>query len=320
MHNPLSKHQVFDLSQQSVRDLAWSLWGPALLDHSAPYTETDQFPLDLDWLKALDKDSRTLTEYLATKNTYLLGTYFEALWQFYFSHHPRFKHSINNLQVFASQIEEKNTKQTLGEFDVLTQDVDIQRYHVELTCKFYLEVPINSQQPLWLGPNCRDRLDIKYDKTHNKQLPLLFSEQGEKAAREAFPDSPIQQFQQIAIWRGHLFSQNHWMKQQDLATKLETLEMTGHQGWIIANKQRWLSPAILKQGDSSVLNTSQLIDEVNQSLQEKSNPLMLILLNFDKTRQQWLQCNQFFVTPNSWPHGKLADSAETPLRPCSPPV
>lgn len=319
MHNPLSKHQIFDLSQQSVRDLAWSLWGPELLEHSAPYTEKDQFPLDLDWLKALDKDSRALTEYLTTKKTYLLGTYFEALWQFYFSHHPRFKHSINNLQVFESQTE-KATKRTLGEFDVLLQDVHTQHYHVELTCKYYLELPINSQQPLWLGPNCRDRLDIKYDKTHNKQLPLLFTEQGEKAAREAFPDYPIQQFQQIAIWRGHLFSQNHWMKQQDLATRLDTLEITEHHGWIIANKKRWLSPVLLTKGNSSVLNSAQLIEKVNQNLCEKNSPVMLILLHLDKTRQQWLQCDQYFVTPNAWPYGTLADSDETPLRPCSPPV
>jgi hypothetical protein len=336
MHNPLSKHQVFDLSQQSVRDLAWSLWGPVLLEHSAPYTEKDQFPLDLNWLTALDKDSRVLTEYLATKNTYLLGTYFEALWQFYFSHHPRFKHCINNLQVFESLAEGTNkqganTQRTLGEFDVLVQDEQIQQYHVELTCKFYLEVPINSKQPLWLGPNCRDRLDIKYDKTHSKQLPLLFTEQGEKAATEAFqsinpyqntdkPDINLQPCKQIAIWRGHLFTQDHWIKQQDLATKLEKLEITEQQGWIIANKKRWLSPVLLTKDETSVLDNSQLIEQVDQYLQEKSSPLMLIRLNFDKARQQWLQHDQYFVTPNNWPHGALADSAETPLRPCSPPV
>lgn len=325
MHNSLSKYQVFDLNQQTVRDLAWSLWGPTLLEHCIPYTEDNQFPVDIAWLKALDKNSQILTAYLATKNTRLLGTYFEALWQFYFSHHPRFKYCINNLQVFGSSVEGKDTKQTLGEFDVLVQDDSQKCYHIELACKFYLEIPNNGRQSLWLGPNCHDRLDIKYDKTHNKQLPLLFSEQGAAATIKALQDInkqgwDINTFQQVAIWRGHLFPQKSWVRQQDLTTKLTTLAITEQQGWIIANKTYWLSPIVLLKDEVQVLSNAQLIKQADQYLQEKNSPFMLILLKFDDLRQRWLQDKQLFITPNTWPYGALSDSAEMPLRPCNPPV
>lgn len=350
MHNQLSKQQVFDLSQPCVRDLAWSLWGPALLEHSAPYTEAHHFPLDLEWLHSLDQNSEVLSAYLNNKNTRLLGTYFEALWQFYFSHHPRFKRCINNLQVFKLDHKPKQNpkrkigKQTLGEFDVLVKE-HTHYYHVELTCKFYLELPASSSNlpasSLWLGPNCRDRLDIKYDKTDNKQMPLLLTKQGRETVIQAFNDRSIpadcidqmtiNTFQQIAIWRGHLFDKEHWVKYKNLAAQLAVIDKATCENrpkWIIANKHQWLSPMVISgtEKEESMMSSLQLLRYAEDYFREKEepfvliSPFMLILLHFDEPRNQWQQSEQFFITANTWPHGELSESAAIPLRPCSPPL
>lgn len=322
MHNHMSKQQVFCLQQQVVRDLAWSLWGPALLIHHAPYNEvpaTDNapFPLDWPWLQQLDHQPQVLIDYLEQKNTRLLGTYFEALWQFYFSHHPSFDLSIGNLQV-------NDTSRTVGEFDVLVTNHQGQNFHIELTCKFYLEWQDTLQAILWIGPNCGDRLDIKYDKTHNHQLPLLKTELGQKVCAEQFFNTDTAQ--QVAIWRGTAFDRSHWFQVDELAndSALEEWKYGNHVLWFIADKRFWLSP--IMQDRDTLKTYCQIQQQINDHFQQPDNSdkqrftLMLIALTFDKTNQQWQQQQRFFITANNWPYGKLAESATTPLRPCKPPL
>jgi hypothetical protein len=322
MHNHMSKQQVFRLQHQVVRDLAWSLWGPALLNHPAPYNEVPDtnhafFPLDWPWLQQLDHQPQALVDYLSQKNTRLLGTYFEALWQFYFSHHPSFDLSICNLQV-------NDTSRTVGEFDVLVTNHQGQNFHIELTCKFYLEWQDNLQTIFWIGPNCGDRLDIKYDKTHNHQLPLLKTELGQKVCTEQYFNTDA--IQQVAIWRGTAFDRDHWFQVDGLenGSALEEWKYDNKVLWFIADKRFWLSP--IMQNRDALKPYCQIKQQINDHFQQPDNAdkqrftLMLIALTFDKTNQQWQQQQRFFITANNWPYGKLADSASTPLRPCKPPL
>jgi len=325
MHNHLSKQQVFRLQNQVVRDLAWSLWGPALLIHRIPYNEVSEtnnasFPLDWPWLQQLDHQPQVLIDYLEQKNTRLLGTYFEALWQFYCSYHPSFDLSICNLQV-------NDTNRTVGEFDVLVTNNQGQNFHIELTCKFYLEWQDNLQTILWIGPNCGDRLDIKYDKTHNHQLPLLKTELGQKVCAEQLFNTDT--VQQVAIWRGTAFDRSHWFQVDELESDSALTEWKHDNQvlWFIADKRFWLSP--IMQNRNTLKTFCQIQQQIDNHFQQAVNAnnsgkqgftLMLIALTFDKTNQQWQQQQRFFITANNWPYGKLAESAATPLRPCKPPL
>lgn len=61
---------------------------------------------------------------------------------------------------------------TLGELDFILYDRQRQQaVHLELACKFYLLVPGNPVR--WVGPNHKDRLDLKLARLANHQLPLL---------------------------------------------------------------------------------------------------------------------------------------------------
>ena len=324
MHNQISKMTVLQYKHQVVRDLAWSLWGPALLIHEKPYDEfcnqEAYFAVDEPWLEQLDARPQHLLEYLESKNTRLLGTYFEALWQFYFSHHSSFKYSICNLQ-----INDKN--RTLGEFDVLLTNNNDQNFHIELACKFYLEWQDSSNNTLWLGPNCGDRLDFKYHKTQTHKLPLLNSELGQLTYQlHAINRNPIRQ---MGIWRGRLFHKNKWFKANQLPLLPRNLTQNETVLWCIVEKKLWLSPLV--QGRDN-LKTFEQIKQVIKHLFSKSDnnpeknnthkhtPLMLAALTFNEDHNQWHQQETFFITPNDWPYGKLSDSALTPLRPCKPPL
>jgi hypothetical protein len=330
MHNQITHHQVFRFHNQVIRDLAWSLWGPALLIHTAPYSELisseashnkkidkdRSFPLDIKWLQQLDQNPEILWVYLQHKNTRLLGTYFEALWQFYFSHHPEFQCGLSNLQV-------NDATRTLGEFDALVTNKQKQNFHIELTCKFYLEWQDNQQEKLWIGPNCGDRLDIKYDRTHTHQLPLLKTDTGNKACIEhSFNTLNVKQ---IAMWRGASFTRSKWCRVNEWEddSVLSEWKTDNRILWFIADKSLWLSPVI--QGRDSLKTLPQINVQIhdhfdNSAAQKTHYTLMLTALTFNETERQWQQQQRFFITPNYWPYGKLADSALTPLRPCKPPL
>ncbi|MFT7410724.1 MAG: hypothetical protein ACI9EX_001324 [Oleispira sp.] len=330
MHNQISHQQVFRFHNQVIRDLAWSIWGPALLIHTAPYSELmssefsnnekipddRSFPLDIGWLQKLDQNPEVLWVYLQHKNTRLLGTYFEALWQFYFSHHPEFQFCLCNLQV-------NDSTRTVGEYDVLVTHNNKQNFHIELTCKFYLEWQDNRQEILWIGPNCGDRLDIKYDKTDVHQLPLLKTETGEMACIEhSFNTVNVKQ---IAMWRGASFRTSEWFRVNEWKddSVLSEWKTDVRILWFIADKSLWLSPVTQARDQLKTLPqiNLQIHEHFDHSATQNTHyTLMLIALTFNKTERQWQQQQRFFITPNNWPYGKLADSALMPLRPCKPPL
>ncbi len=62
---------------------------------------------------------------------------------------------------------------TQGELDFLIFDTQKNQYlHIELACKFFLHLPETNK---FIGPNKRDRLDLKLKKLIDKQFPNLFS-------------------------------------------------------------------------------------------------------------------------------------------------
>jgi hypothetical protein len=332
MYNHISKQQVFSLKHQAVRDLAWSIWGPSLflppkLNREEPYNEDrEYFPFDWSWLCQLDQQPKILNDYLNGKNTRLLGTYFEALWQFYIAYYPRFQTSDDENNRFNLQVIDDG--KTLGEFDMLIITQAKLGLHIELACKFYLQWFDKQQQELWIGPNCGDRLDIKYHKTHHKQLPLLQSQLGLRAAVNAFPKQQELVFDQFGIWRGRLFYQHQWFHHQ--SPELESLLSEPLEPcWMIADKTLWLSPVVIpaltdedkySKNTNKPLSANDILLKLDQHFKHQSFTLMLIKLELVPENQQWQQVEQYFITPANWPYGKLADSALTALRPCKPPL
>ena len=158
----MAKHST-EFRHQSVRDLAWAISSPPLISQPSsasiwPDSHWYQQAYDeaLPWLKATDTDPAELDELLAGQKDRRLGKYFETLWSYWISHHPRYQLVENNLQIIIDG-------ETLGEIDFIVFDkVTGKTMHWEVAVKFYLGVGDTRVMSNWHGPNLRDRLDIKF--------------------------------------------------------------------------------------------------------------------------------------------------------------
>jgi hypothetical protein len=85
--------------------------------------------------------------------------------------------SSTNYDLLYENIQLIENKRTIGEIDfILSHQHTKQLIHLELAYKFYLYDPSISSATInnWIGPNRKDSLKEKLDKTKNKQFPLLY--------------------------------------------------------------------------------------------------------------------------------------------------
>ena len=185
-----------------VRALAWAISSPNIIDASAhipcPNDEemATRFHERQGWFEALDRDPSTLVEYVQAHGNWRVGIQFETLINFYLTHHPGYTLLARNLQVYAE-------KQTLGAFDYIVRNSRGLVEHWEVAVKFYLRSTSTQAWQAWLGPNRRDRLDIKVARMRDHQLPLSHTDEGRRAlATMGISSPPIH----VAWLKGALFT------------------------------------------------------------------------------------------------------------------
>ncbi len=115
------------------------------------------------WLNKLDQDPAELEELLAAQKDQRLGKYFETLWFYWLTHHPRYQVVENNVQLIIGG-------ETLGELDLILFDKTTKKtMHWELAVKFYLGVEDTRNLCNWHGPNLNDHLELKVHKLSDRQ-------------------------------------------------------------------------------------------------------------------------------------------------------
>ncbi|WP_320823948.1 DUF1853 family protein [Reinekea sp.] len=147
--------------ERAIRaDLDWVLAAPSLLAphpllwHSRALQEEPRRPFSPDQLT-----------YLTRARAGKLGHYFEALVAYLFLASSGFRVLAQNRTIVAD-------KRTLGELDLLIQDLASERViHLELALKFYLWVP-GQRQPVWVGSGLHDFMADKIERLHQHQLRL----------------------------------------------------------------------------------------------------------------------------------------------------
>ena len=106
------------------------------------------------WLTQLDNSPTPLLETIQRRPTRSVGHYFETLVRFFIEDGPHFELLAHNLQVHVD-------KRTLGAMDFVVRDQFGAVEHWEVAVKFYLGASEIPRWSSWIGPNQRDRLDIK---------------------------------------------------------------------------------------------------------------------------------------------------------------
>lgn len=296
------------LPVQAVRDLAWVLTSPSLI---RPIPEARLIEADLNdstqhWLEQLNRNPAPLLDHLQQRNTRLLGSYFESLWEFWLINQP-------HLRLIGQRQQIIHQGHTLGEFDILLWDDSCQQFrHQELAVKFFLGTdrhpppsPHTSESVLWKGPNAHDRLDLKLAKLRNQQLRL-----GEHpVARQWLRERGIDQLETELLIKGYLFyplhqplsppevaSDHHLRGSWLYPDQLPQLQSRSER-WLVLEKAHWLSPAWAME--ESLLNFQQLEERVRQQM--TSAPRALMIAAMEQAQAAWQESGRYFIVPARWP-------------------
>ncbi|WP_296260243.1 MULTISPECIES: DUF1853 family protein [unclassified Pseudomonas] len=296
-----------ELHTPAVRDLAWAILSPPMLALSAwpqrhPLSGSDwvHHPQALEnVLRDLDRDSRTLDQWLARNSTRRLGLYYERLWQFAIDQAPGVKMLAANLPI-------RIDGHTLGELDLLLQDGD-GVHHVELAIKFYLgPQDADGQDPAnWLGPGSHDRLDLKLAHLTEHQLPIS----ARKESRLALAALGIESVQ-AKLWLGgyllypwpgpaespqgvnHDHLRGRWVHQKDWPA------FGAHcpEGrWQVLPRHAWLGPARYEQP----LRHDEFSAWLTQ-LEPSAQAQLLVRLS-QSEEGHWQEEERVFLVSDLWP-------------------
>ena len=303
--NPPLDDLLAQLRQPQVRDLAWALLSPALLDgselplrHPLAASRWLAEPQRLvGWLQHQEAHSEALRAHLANGSS-RLGRYYERLWQFALQAAP-------DVRLLAANLPIRQAGHTLGELDLLLRD-DEGVHHLELAIKLYLGP---DQQPgtdaaNWLGPSSEDRLGLKLDHLARHQLPLASS----PAARATLVQLTTQAPCSAAWLSGYLFYpspggchppsgcnpehlRGRWLRRSDWA-RLATAE----QHWQPLARQAWLAPA--RVPSSALWSPTQLAAWM-EGLPEQAPAQLLVRLERDG--DEWRESERLFLVNDQWP-------------------
>jgi len=295
------------LTTPQVRHLFWCLFSPELATIENDHSVTINFNTQLaKWFTDLDQYSDPLLCYLSQENPRLLGGYFECLWQFFFQFNPQWQLLAHNIQVIKN-------KQTLGELDIIASHQNTVT-HLELAVKFYLQHPDydGHQCQHWLGPQCRDRLDIKLGKLQNKQLPFLAHPATQETLKSRQLPAPTQQ---SLVLKGYLFHQWKMPFKRPPAVNTQCLMgqwlhqsgvkrlVTGHDSWLIIEKPQWLGHfKSHKETESFCLTAKEIILFTLNHFANSTYKHALMLVKITNSGIESIEAERFLIVNDDWPN------------------
>ena len=244
-----------------------------------------------------------LSQFMLNKNTFMLGTYYEALWEFYLSHHPDCDLIAKNIQINDNS---KKTNPTIGEMDFIYWHKSLKLYvHLEVAIKFYLEVsPQIENQPYskWIGPKCNDRLDLKFNKLMDHQTQLTQLKCTQQRIKPLIDAATIIS---RAVLQGRLFvefidvltlNEDYWFNVQNFEKWFTSVQ--AHYQISFLDKPHWFNlDDTYENGDSQKkvnLTLSNVLNRVN----EQTFALPFILKNKNKAD---IPNRMIFIAPDQWP-------------------
>lgn len=237
----------------------------------------------VEWLRLLDEEARADQPLSAQWGR--LGHYFEDLVAYYLTHSPSSGISTlrRNLPLRKTLAKGKGIE-TVGELDFLLEQ-DGQLQHLEVAVKFYLGM---GEEPLrqWVGPNSKDRLDIKWRRMIHHQLPLAqrFSEYEGIDSRYWLKGILFQPWRDLAVDGQPQFDWLHISDAEEYFGRYD-----GHWQWL--QKCHWLGA--FSEGQLT-LRTQPLLLQLRRHFAQAGHGVMLV--NRSVAAQ-----HRCFVVADDWP-------------------
>lgn len=296
-----------------MRDLAWACFSPSLLhigqvagDAAGISACALQITAERRlWLEGLDRDATALTKHLALRPTHRLGIYYEQLWHFFLQQDPYTELIAHNLPVHQQGT-------TLGEFDCIYYCLQRECHvHLELAVKYFLGIRRTSTSAAeascqdWVGPDNRDRLDLKLNQLLQRQILLSQT----PAAKQTLCNLGVGELTREVALKGYLFQPDstapppppgynhdcklsHWVVCDQIESHCAALNA---KAYLILPKMRWLCAA--RCGNpADALTRLELQSRAAQHFRHDHYPLLIAALD-----QYGSESSRFFVTPEHWP-------------------
>ena len=300
------------LREPAVRDLAWLLLSADLLRPQPPvgvlanpFETPQEAQATVDWLRALDAAPELLQRELAAKRITRLGRYAERLLDWFLQHGPA-------ARLVAAGVPLRRAGVTLGECDFLVQTQQGARLHWELAVKCYLHAGEGRPQVAarlsdYVGPNLKDRFDLKLAHVLNHQLPL--------SAREDFGSVGY-----AGPWTPQMFIKG-WLFYRHGETPPDPLELepahgrgwwvtcsdwpafaAAHaQSWRLLPRLEWLAPRRYEAGEAHAAGTPFVdAQTLAAHTSHQYGPTMVAAFAEDSAGNQ-VERSRGFIVPDEWP-------------------
>ncbi len=292
-----------DYPLSTLRHLSWLLSAPPLWHgawrwHLSP-DEQLRIRTTLDrWADSPEAGPAFLTAAPAPR----LGQYFEHLYECLMTELMGWEKVINNLPI-------RGQGRTLGELDFIFRNPETgQLEHHEIAVKFYLGHPApDGLEPLWYGPNARDRLDLKTRHLREHQSRLTHRPETVETLRARGIETP-----RIArvIMPGYLFYpwgedypapaqappdhlRGHWLYLKDV-------ERVDTRYWVPLKKPHWLGSWVQPYPPDAEPTRAAL-----EQIRRTDTPRLFAALKPVCESEQWMEKDRFFVVPERWPQNRL---------------
>jgi hypothetical protein len=307
------------LRDAAVRDLAWLLLSPDLLRPQLPvgalanpFETAQELQATIDWLYALDATPEPLHRDLAATRITRLGRYAERLLGWFLQHGP-------GARLIAAGVALRHAGVTLGECDFLVQSRQGARLHWELAVKCYLHAGNGSDTrnaedsaptalARYVGPNLKDRFDLKLSHLLNHQLPL--------SARDEFASTGY-----AGAWAPQMFVKG-WLfyRHGETPTDAPELDPAHGRGWWVTRSEwpdfalahalawralprlEWLAPRLTTQRNQSDAADAAYVDALTLAAQTSNQPGPVMVAAFvEDAAGDLIERSRGFIVDDDWP-------------------
>lgn len=249
------------------------------------------------WLVELERQPEDLERWMAHHHSPRLGHHAEALMEFWLQHAP-------GIRFIAGRRVISDGGRTIGDLDLLFDDeVRGVRVHWEMAVKFYLQATPDPAWTNWIGPDARDRLDLKLRRIIDQQLPL-----------GRHPLASIEQpVRSEAFLRGWLFApagttsygpvgstpdhgRGWWVRHGEQAVPTASRASR----FVVLPRLAWMPPARRAPGTPPPISGSELAQYLDQHFRSLPKAVLIAEVQRDDAGW-WAEVARGFVVHRQWP-------------------